>query len=177
MLSILNLHCTFYSCVHYIWIHIRCSKLFKGLKCAAPSMVLCTIKNPWSYSKRIGHRPDFWFHSVAILPWSNIHYSHRGYTGPNGSVASAVTRISVWPDVSLCHRGCACKVLQTVKMECVVMLWTCTKNKHSQMHWIKVLCSPDFDFCFCRDIAIKPWYAESDLNRYSITHSLTTCTE
>ena len=48
---------------------IQCSKLFKGLECAVLSMVLCTIKNPWSHPKRVGHSPDFERPSVAILPW------------------------------------------------------------------------------------------------------------
>ena len=36
---------------------------------AVLSMVLCTIMNPWSHSKRVGHCPDFGLPSVAILPW------------------------------------------------------------------------------------------------------------
>ena len=37
-----------------IYIHISlCSKLFKSLECAVLPMVLCTIKNPWSYSIRV----------------------------------------------------------------------------------------------------------------------------
>ena len=47
----------------------QCSKLFKGLECAVLSMVLCTIKHPWSLSKRVGHIPDFGFPSVSMLPW------------------------------------------------------------------------------------------------------------
>ena len=36
---------------------IQCSKLFKGMECAVMYMALCTIKNPWSYSIRLGHSP------------------------------------------------------------------------------------------------------------------------
>ena len=32
-------------------VHIQCSKLFKAMECAVLSMVLCTIKNPWSHLK------------------------------------------------------------------------------------------------------------------------------
>ena len=51
------------------FVHIQCSKLFKGMKCTVLSMVLCTIKKPWSHSIRVGHSPDFGLLSVAILPW------------------------------------------------------------------------------------------------------------
>ena len=36
---------------------IQWSKLFKGMESAVMSMALCTIKNPWSYSIRLGHSP------------------------------------------------------------------------------------------------------------------------
>ena len=48
--------------------HIQCSKLFKCLECAVLSMVLCTIKNPWSHWIGVGYSPDFGLPSVAILP-------------------------------------------------------------------------------------------------------------
>ena len=51
------------------FVHIQCSKLFKGLECTVLSMVLCTIKNPWSHSIRVGHSPGFGLSSVAMLPW------------------------------------------------------------------------------------------------------------
>ena len=50
-------------------VHIQCPKLFKGLGCPVLSMVLCTIKNLWSHSIRIGYIPDFGLPSVVILPW------------------------------------------------------------------------------------------------------------
>ena len=50
-------------------VHIQCLKQFKGLECALLSTVLCTIKNPFSLSIRVGHGPDFGLPSVAILPW------------------------------------------------------------------------------------------------------------
>ena len=34
---------------------LQCPKLFKGLECTVLSMVLCTIKNHWSHSTRVGH--------------------------------------------------------------------------------------------------------------------------
>ena len=50
--------------------HIVCSKLFKGMERAVLStMVLCIIKNPWSYMITVGHSADFGFPSVVILPW------------------------------------------------------------------------------------------------------------
>ena len=52
---------------HYV--HIQCSKLFKVLECTVLSMVLCTIKDPWSHSIKVRHSPDFRLPSVAILPW------------------------------------------------------------------------------------------------------------
>ena len=39
------------------------------MECTVLSMVLCTIKNLWSDSIRVGHSPDFGLPSVAILPW------------------------------------------------------------------------------------------------------------
>ena len=45
---------------------IQCSKLFKGLECAVLSMVLCTIKNPWSHSIRVEYSPDIGLPSIAI---------------------------------------------------------------------------------------------------------------
>ena len=60
-------------------VHIQCSNLFKGLECTVISMVVCTIKNPWSYSRRVGHSLDFGlpsFVTAMILhkaTWSNIH--------------------------------------------------------------------------------------------------------
>ena len=49
-------------------VDIQSSKLSKDLECAVLSTVMCTIKNPWSYSIRVGHSPDFRLPSVAILP-------------------------------------------------------------------------------------------------------------
>ena len=50
-------------------VHIQCSKLSKCLECVVLSMVLCTMENPWSRSKRVGHSPDFGLPFVTILPW------------------------------------------------------------------------------------------------------------
>ena len=36
-------------------VQIQCSKIFKGLGCVVLSVVLSTIKNPWSHSIRLGH--------------------------------------------------------------------------------------------------------------------------
>ena len=35
------------------------SKVLKGLECAVLPMVLCTIKNHWGHSIRVGHSPNF----------------------------------------------------------------------------------------------------------------------
>ena len=48
-------------------VHIQCFKLYKSLECAVLSMLLCTIKNPSSYSKRVEHSPDFGLSFVPIL--------------------------------------------------------------------------------------------------------------
>ena len=40
-------------------VHIQYTKLFKGLECAVLSIALCTIKNPWSHSTRLGFNADF----------------------------------------------------------------------------------------------------------------------
>ena len=40
----------------------------KGLECAVLTMVLCTIKDPWIHSIRVGHSPGSGLPSVAILP-------------------------------------------------------------------------------------------------------------
>ena len=46
-------------------IHTNCSMTFQHR--AVLSMVLCTIKNPWNNSIRVGHSPDFELPSVAII--------------------------------------------------------------------------------------------------------------
>ena len=38
-------------------VHIQCSELSECLECAVLSMLLYTIKNPWSHSIRVGHSP------------------------------------------------------------------------------------------------------------------------
>ena len=48
---------------------VMCSKLSKGLECAVLLLTLCTIKNPWSHSRRVEHSPEFGPPSFAILPW------------------------------------------------------------------------------------------------------------
>ena len=50
-------------------VHIQCFELFKSMKCAVLSILLCTIKNPWIHPIRVRHSPDFGLFSVAILPW------------------------------------------------------------------------------------------------------------
>ena len=50
-------------------VHIQCFKLLKGLECTVLPVVLCTIKNPWSHSLRVGRSPDFGLPFVAILQW------------------------------------------------------------------------------------------------------------
>ena len=39
--------------------------------CAVLSTILCTIKNLWSHSIKVGNIPDFLLSSVVILPWSD----------------------------------------------------------------------------------------------------------
>ena len=61
-------------------VHVQCSRLLKGMYCVVLSMVLYIIKNPWSHSKRVGQCHDFWFPSVAILPWLYIKRSKTIFT-------------------------------------------------------------------------------------------------
>ena len=53
--------------------HLRISSSlflwYGSMECTVLPMVLCTIKNPWSHSIRVGHSPLFGLPSVAILPW------------------------------------------------------------------------------------------------------------
>ena len=71
-------------------------------------MVLCTRMNPRSYSKRVGHSPNFELSSVAIFPWlcrkrrkaiwrTSVQYNITYYTMNNVSCVLWNPEVGVIP--------------------------------------------------------------------------------
>ena len=50
-------------------VHIQFFKLLKSMECAVLSMVLCTIKSPWSHSIRVGHSLILGLPFVVLFAW------------------------------------------------------------------------------------------------------------